>query len=286
MNFNCGQDLCYVQPQCDSEFSSRINAIVLVKKNYAVDKTSSAEFLDSIYEGMLTGDVKAILNIRGSKARPETAELGGFGNQSIKVGNTSHTLEYVDQFIKENQAFYNAIRSGGSKYDLYYFTQQLIFDASGSQITLYGDAVHTDGPTDLLEGQATIKWVQKGSPLAIFDDYDSDDFLEGLYYEVNNLPSPYSVSIGPDDTATFTMVGTLNKAVDNDCALVYSIESIDADYLTYVESVVLDAATGLVTITTDDSETPTGSFNIKFKITNDCSDCTVGYFEVTVTKTL
>jgi hypothetical protein len=82
------------------------------------------------------------------------------------------------------------------------------------------------------------------------------------------------------------MVGTLNKSVDNDCALVYSIESIDADYLTYVESVVLDAATGLVTITTDDSETPAGSFNIKFKITNDCSDCTVGYFEVTVTKTL
>ena len=37
MNFNCGQDLCYVQPQCDSQYSSRINAVVLVKKNYAVD---------------------------------------------------------------------------------------------------------------------------------------------------------------------------------------------------------------------------------------------------------
>ena len=285
MNFNCGEDLCYVQPQCDSEYSSRINAIVLAKKNYAIDKTSSDTFLESIYQGMITGDVKAILNIRGSKARPETAELGGFGNQSIKVGNTSHTLEYVDQYIKENQAFYNAIRSGGSRYDLYYFTKELIWDASGSQITLYGDAVHTDGPTDLLEGQATIKWVQKGSPLAIFDDYDSDGFLEGLFFEVNNLPNPYSVTIGEDATVTFTPVGTLNKPVENECGVVYTLDSIDADYTTYVDSVTVNASSGLVTIVSPDAETPTGSFKMTIKIGTDCGDCVVGYFEVTVTKT-
>ena len=285
MNFNCGQDLCYVQPQCDSEYSSRINAVVLVKKNYAVDKTSSTAFLDSIYEGMLTGDVKAILNIRGSKARPETAELGGFGNQSIKVGNTSHTLEYMDQFIKENQAFYNAIRNGGSKYDLYYFTKELIWDASGSQITLYGDAVHTDGPTDLLEGMATIKWVQKGSPLAIFDDYDSDEFLEGLYYEVPGLPNPYSTTIGADATITFTPTAQLNKVVDTDCDVVYSLDSIDADYTDYVDTVTINSSTGLVTITSGEGETPVGSFKLVVKITNNCSDCVVGYFEATITKT-
>jgi hypothetical protein len=278
MNFNCGQDLCYVQPQCDSEFSSRINAVVLVKKNYAVDKTSSTAFLDSIYEGMLTGDVKAILNIRGSKARPETAELGGFGNQSIKVGNTSHTLEYVDQFIKENQAFYNAIRSGGSKYDLYYFTKELIWDASGSQITLYGDAVHTDGATDLLEGMATIKWVQKGSPLAIFDDYDSDEFLEGLYYEVTNSTYPNGqVTMAENATVVINMSASLNQYVVSSCGLVWTTDANET-----LANVFIDAETGVLTIEGNDDP---GTFTFNVIVKDDCAGCVVGTMSFTVVLT-
>jgi hypothetical protein len=283
MNFNCGEDKCYIQPQCDSEFSSRIIAIALVRKDYPVNKTNSDTFLGSIWSGMLTGDVKTILNIRGSKARPETAELGGFGNQSIKVGNTSHTIEYVDQYIKENQDFYNSIRKAGSRYDLYYFTKELIWDASGSTITIYGDAVHTDGPTDLLEGMVTIKWIQKGSPLAIFDDYDSDDFLEGLYYYPSSGSNQLTITIGVDDSKTESIGAVSNRSVQTNCSMFYSVDYIEPGYEDFFEySINQNGGAGMLTITTPAEQTGADTFTMKIKYTGTCSDCFFGYIDVTV----
>ena len=65
----------------------------------------------------------------------------------------------------------------------------------------------------------------------------------------------------------------------------YSLDSIDADYTDYVTSVTINSSTGLVTIISAEGETPVGSFKLVVKITTNCSDCVVGYFEATITKT-
>jgi hypothetical protein len=278
MNFNCGPDKCYTQLLCDSDYSSRINGLILAKKNYALDKTSLDNFLQSVWEGVLSGDVKTILKIRGEKPRPETAELEGFGNQSIKVGNTNHTINFVDESIKDNQEFYNAIRFQGSKFDLYYLTKELIFDASGNQITLYGDAVHTAGATDLLMGEGTLKWVQKGSPLAIFDEFDSDNFLEGLFYEIESTNYPnFQVSLLENATVNIQQTADLNQAVYNNCDKIWSIEVEPND----IATVTVNATTG--TITVQGAENGSGTFEITAKVENDCGGCVYGISVYTVT---
>ncbi len=187
ISFTCPADACYTNRLCDIEKKGRVIALALIKKSAAalVDKSSSTAWLDSIWSLLLNGDAVLINNISGEKPRPETAELAGRGMQINKMGAKTHTLNLFDMQIVGAVDFYNKILRSAAKFDLYYFTPDLIWDVSGNQVTINGDPVIQNDLTNYISGEVTVKWVQDGNPLP--SDFDTDTLLEGLYLEVSGL---------------------------------------------------------------------------------------------------
>lgn len=277
LNFGCNDSGCYIFNACDSDNPSRIIHIAFALKSYAIDKTDAATFLESLYAGELTGEVKMIRNITGEKPRPETTELAGFGLNSIKVGSSNHTINFMDQHVVENIDFYNKFRFSSSQYDLYYFTDGLLWDASGNRVSFYGDPVFTNGPTDLIMGEATIKWTAKGSPAPFDEAFDTDSLENGLYYIISNATYPSGeINMLDDATITTTFTASLSEDVTNSCNKIWSIVS-GAD--TVLASVAINSSTGELSI--EGNEDP-GTFDLVIKVTNDCGGCVQGTFNVTV----
>jgi hypothetical protein len=277
LNFGCNDSGCYIFNACDSDNPSRIIHIAFALKSYAIDKTDASTFLESLYAGELTNEVKIIRNITGEKPRPETTELAGFGLNSIKVGSSNHTINFMDQHVVQNLDFYNKFRFASSQYDLYYFTDGLLWDASGNRVSFYGDPVFTNGPTDLIMGEATIKWTAKGSPAPFDEAFDTDSLENGLYYIIANATYPSGeINMLDDATISTTFTAALSEYVTNSCALIWSIESGDDTTLAFVQ---INSSTGALTI--EGAEDP-GTFDLVIKVTNNCGGCVQGTFNVTV----
>jgi hypothetical protein len=277
LNFGCNDSGCYIFNACDSDNPSRIIHIAFALRSYAIDKTDASTFLESLYAGELTGEVKIIRNITGEKPRPETTELAGFGLNSIKVGSSNHTINFMDQHVVQNLDFYNKFRFASSQYDLYYFTDGLLWDASGNRVSFYGDPVFTNGPTDLIMGEATIKWTAKGSPAPYNEAFDTDALENGLYYIISNATYPSGeINMLDDATIITTFTAALSEYVTNSCALIWSIESGGDTTLAFVQ---INSSTGELTI--EGAEDP-GTFDLVIKVTNNCGGCVQGTFNVTV----
>lgn len=278
-NTYCAALECYVFQQCDSDNPSRIIHLALAKKTFGIDKTSADTMLQSFLEGELSGDVSILRNIRGEKPRPETQELDGFGRASIKVGSSNHTINIVDQFGIENQLFYNTIKFASSKYDLYYFTDGKIWDASGNLITFYGDNVLTNGATDLVMAESTIKWVNKVQPLA--SDFDTNAIEEGLFYELTAGAYPSGqITMAADAVIGDTITASLSQYVPNSCNVLFSIENVSDESLL---EVVINESTGQLDLTGQDAGTGVVTFTVVAQ--NDCGGCVKGNMEFTVTLT-
>lgn len=278
-NTFCVDAECYVFQKCDSDNPSRVIHAALVSKTFGLDKTNADTILDDLLDGELTGQVKIIRNIRGEKPRPETQELDGFGRRPVKVGNSTHTINYQDQYAIENQDFYNTIKFASQNYDLYYFTDGYIWDASGNLITFYGDPVLTSGPNDLVMTEATIKWTAKTSPTA--SAFDTDVLEEGLYYEIT--PGSYpsgQITMTADAVISDSLTAALSQYVANSCSLIWSIENnSDPDKL----EAVINSASGVLDLTGQDAGTGVVTFDVVVK--NDCGGCVQGSFKFTVTLT-
>jgi len=279
LNFGCNDSGCYIFNACDSDNPSRIIHLAFALKSYALDKTDATTFLESFYAGELTGEVKVIRNITGEKPRPETTELAGYGLNSIKVGSSNHTINFMDQHVVQNLDFYNKFKFASSQYDLYYFTDGLLWDASGNRVSFYGDPVFTNGPTDLIAGEATIKWTSKISPLPFDEAFDTDNMENGLYYIPTIATNPDGqISMVEDETINKTVTASLSEYVTNDCDLLYSLQNpVVSDLVT----VSINETTGVLTLTGQTNGGGTVEFTVV--VENNCGGCVQGTFDVVVT---
>jgi hypothetical protein len=281
MNFGCAPVGCYKFNPCDSDNPSRIIHLAFALKSYSIDKTDADTFLESLLAGELSGEVKIIRSITGEKPRPETAELAGFGLNAIKVGSSTHTINFDDQHAVENLDFYNTFKFGSNQYDLYYFTDGLIWDASGNRVSFYGDPVFTNGANDLIMGQATIKWTAKISPAPFNEAFDTDEIENGLYYSVTALTNPSGqYTIAQNATTSDTLSASLSFYLAQDCDLVWSVESNSNPLLAVV---TIDPDTGVFSV--EGQEGGSGIVEVSVKVTNTCGGCIEGLFPITVTVT-
>lgn len=277
LDFSCNGSSCYIFNACDSDNPSRILHLAFALKSYALDKTDADTLYESFLAGELTGEVKIIRSITGEKPRPETQELAGFGRNSIKVGSSTHTINFMDQHAVQNIDFYNAFKFESGKYDLYFFTDGLCWDASAQLITFYGDPVFTNGPTDLIQGEATIKWTAKTSPSPFPEAFPTTDLEEGLYYIISSATYPSGqITMLDNATVTTSLTAALSQYVANSCDLVWSIVQ-GSD--TTLATVSIDSSTGELSI--EGNEDP-GTFTLTVQVENDCGGCVQGTFEVTV----
>jgi len=211
MIFNCPEDVCYTNFPCDIDQKAKIVDLVLVQKQYAseVDKTDGESMLNSFNLMALNGKAQLILNINGEKPLPETTELPGRGLQEIKVGSSSHTINFDDYQGVINIDFYNQIRKTSQNYDLYFLTPGIIWDASSKQITMYGNAVIANDLKAFIMSQGKIKWTANGDPSAIVTEENLiEAFSVPLVYDF----AQQSVELTTDDASTIT--GTWSASIN------------------------------------------------------------------------
>ena len=203
ITLNCPPVSCYKNYRCDVDYKGRIIGAALVKKTVAslIDKTDATTLLDSIFYQALDGNAIMFLNIAGDKPKPETAELPGVGLRINRPGAKTHTLNFIDAQVIANVDSYNKILRSSQNYDLYYFTPELYWDASGTQVTVIGDPVIQNDLTQFINGETMIKWVADSNPVP--SDFDTDKLLEGLFYEVSGVDA-ITAPIGFIQTETYT----------------------------------------------------------------------------------
>jgi hypothetical protein len=203
ITLNCPPVSCYKNYRCDLDYKGRIIGAALVKKTVAslIDKTDATTLLDSIFYQALDGNAIMFLNIAGDKPKPETAELPGVGLRINRPGAKTHTLNFIDAQVIANIDSYNKILRSSQNYDLYYFTPELYWDASGTQVTVIGDPVIQNDLTQFINGETMIKWVADSNPVA--SDFDTDKLLEGLFYEVSGVDA-IAAPIGFIQSETYT----------------------------------------------------------------------------------
>jgi hypothetical protein len=203
ITLNCPPVSCYKNYRCDVDYKGRIIGAALVKKTVAslIDKTDATTLLDSIFYQALDGNAIMFLNIAGDKPKPETAELPGVGLRINRPGAKTHTLNFIDAQVIANVDSYNKILRSSQNYDLYYFTPELYWDASGTQVTVIGDPVIQNDLTQFINGETMIKWVADSNPVP--SDFDTDKLLEGLFYEVSGVDA-ITAPIGFIQSETYT----------------------------------------------------------------------------------
>ena len=203
ITLNCPPVSCYKNYRCDVDYKGRIIGAALVKKTVAslIDKTDATTLLDSIFYQALDGNAIMFLNIAGDKPKPETAELPGVGLRINRPGAKTHTLNFIDAQVIANVDSYNKILRSSQNYDLYYFTPELYWDASGTQVTVIGDPVIQNDLTQFINGETMIKWVADSNPVP--SDFDTDKLLEGLFYEVTGVDA-ITAPIGFIQSETYT----------------------------------------------------------------------------------
>jgi hypothetical protein len=281
MIFNCPEDVCYTNFPCDIDQKAKIVDLVLVQKQYAseVDKTSGETMLDSFNIMAVNGKAQLILNINGEKPLPETTELPGRGLQEIKVGSSSHTINFDDYQGVINVDFYNQIRKTSQNYDLYFMTPGIIWDASSKQVTIYGNVVIANDLKAFIMSQGKIKWTANGDPSAVVTE---ENLIEAF-----SVPLVYSFAlesftdtVSEDTLISQTFSATLNKDLISGSVptIDYSlIEFSDVDLPNYI---VFDALTGEIDIQIPQA----GVYSFTVLASNSVS-CITGQLPITITVT-
>ena len=279
MIFNCPEDVCYTNFPCDIDQKAKIVDLVLVQKQYAseVDKTDGESMLNSFNLMAVNGKAQLILNINGEKPLPETTELPGRGLQEIKVGSSSHTINFDDYQGVINIDFYNQIRKTSQNYDLYFLTPGIIWDASSKQITMYGNAVIANDLKAFIMSQGKIKWTANGDPSAVVTE---ENLIEAF-----SVPLVYSFDLESfEDTVVegATITGTWSASLNKDLIsgsipdIKYSLIDLPTDIANL--GIVFDELTGEYEIT----PTQFGVYSFSVLASNSVS-CITGQLPVTIT---
>lgn len=270
---------CYQNFQCDPEFQNKIVASAYVRKTYAdqIDKTTAESWMLSLQEAYLNGQAMLVLNTSGEKPRPETATGPGRGMQTTKALAKTHTVNYQDMqgVVLENVEFYNEILSSSQNFDFYYFTPGRIWDASGYYVTVIGDPVIGADLNTYQMAEVTVTWTAKTNPLPY--EFDTDTFLEGLFYEISGLAA-IATTVASGDTTTYTAELTVDFG---SAVLPEKIWSVCSEQSVIDElGAVIDATTGELELTPVDA----GVYTLLICVTNEYG-CVTGQKEVIVTVT-
>jgi len=188
-SLTCPDVGCYQNFQCDPEFQNKIVAVAYVRKSDALtaqEKSTANNWIAALYDRYLNGEAYLVFNTSGEKPKPETATTAGRGMQNTKALAKNHTLTYQDMqgVVQNNVQFYNDILATAQNFDFYYFTPGRIWDASGYYVTVIGDPIITADLNTYQMAEVTVNWVSKVNPLPY--EFDTDTFLEGLYYQISN----------------------------------------------------------------------------------------------------
>lgn len=284
-SLTCPDVGCYQNFLCDPEFQNKIVAVAYVRKSAALtaqEKATADSWIAALYDRYLNGEAYLVFNTSGEKPKPETATVAGRGMQNTKALAKTHTLTYQDMqgVVKSNVQFYNDILGSAQNFDFYYFTPGRIWDASGYYVTVIGDPIITADLNTYQMAEVTVNWVSKVNPLPY--EFDTDTFLEGLYYIIS---ATYSAGTGftwtsdctNPQTASFAAVlnvGAISGAPD----LVWSISEVSgSDDITQI-NLSIDSATGDLTWNPNGY---IGTYIIMVTVTNEFG-CVFGQQEVTI----
>jgi hypothetical protein len=277
-NVECPAEACYINPLCPTDYQNRIVALAFVKKSVTLDKTTAALWLNSILLAYVNGDAVLVLKVSGEKPIPETATLPGFGRTVERLGAKTHTITVSDRNGVVNVESYNAFLQTSDLYDTYYLTPNLIWDASGQQVTINGDIQITNEITTYITGQLIVKWAQTGSPLAC--EFNDIALNTGLYYVITNaydLNFTIDVTVGVETNSTFT--AALNQPVTGDLPdVVWSVSGDEGDIEDF--GISIDSVTGVLTVDASNSGTTT----VTVTATNDAG-CVTGSQNVVIIAT-
>jgi hypothetical protein len=259
------------------DYKGRIIGAALVKKTVAslIDKTDATTLLDSIFYQALDGNAIMFLNIAGDKPKPETAELPGVGLRINRPGAKTHTLNFIDAQVIANVDSYNKILRSSQNYDLYYFTPELYWDASGTQVTVIGDPVIQNDLTQFINGETMIKWVADSNPVP--SDFDTDKLLEGLFYEVTGVDA-IAAPIGFIQSETYTASLNYDFGSQSLPSTVWSLGSSAA--VIAALGATIDATTGSLDI----DPQVVGDYVLTVVASNEAG-CIFGSIDVSVTVT-
>jgi len=224
-----------------------------------------------------------VFNTSGEKPKPETATVAGRGMQNTKALAKTHTLTYQDMqgVVQNNVQFYNDILATAQNFDFYYFTPGRIWDASGYYVTVIGDPIITADLNTYQQAEVTVNWVSKVNPLPY--EFDTDTFLEGLYYILSSTGFTGTSWTTCDDTSAETaqFSAVLNVgAISGSPAQVWSLEATaESDDISTI-SLIIDSTTGEVSW----NNSVEGTFNFIVTVTN-AYGCVFGQQEITLSIT-
>ena len=286
-SLTCPDVGCYQNFLCDPEFQNKIVAVAYVRKSAALtaqEKSTADNWIAALYDRYLNGEAYLVFNTSGEKPRPETATVAGRGMQNTKALAKTHTLTYQDMqgVVQNNVQFYNDILSTSQNFDFYYFTPGRIWDASGYYVTVIGDPIITADLNTYQQSEVVVNWVSKVNPLPY--EFDTDTFLEGLYYIIS-APSGFNsfewTNCDTDSAQTQALSAVLNVGVISGApAEVWSIAEVTgSDDITDIE-LAIDATTGVVTYTPDTA----GTYIVTITVTNEFG-CVFGQQQLTITVT-
>jgi len=256
------------------DYKGRIIGAALVSKSVSslIDKSDAEALLNSLFYQALDGNAILFLNIAGDKPKPETAELPGVGMRINRPGAKTHTLNFVDAQVIANVDSYNKILRSSQNYDFYYFTPELYWDASGTQVTVIGDPVIQNDLTQFITGDVMVKWVSDTNPVP--SNFDTDLLLEGLFYEISGSDS---LSITTSGTSvSYTAALNYDFGSQSLPSIVWSLDA-SAETITDLD-VTINETTGGVTFTSPSI----GSYVITVVASNQAG-CIFGTLDVSVT---
>lgn len=211
-SLTCPDIGCYTNFQCDPEFQNKVVAVAYVKKSATslINKTTPALWKDSLLEAYVANNAFIVFNTSGEKPKPDTATVSGRGMQNTKALAKTHTVNYTDMqgVVQSNVQFYNDILSTSQNYDFYFFTPNRIWDASGAYVTVIGDPVISADLNTYQQAEVAVTWIAKTNPLPY--EFDTDSFLEGLFFEITIPAGSGCTNITTSGTETVFFQTALN----------------------------------------------------------------------------
>ena len=209
---NCNIDPCYSIECCDVDYEGRIIDLIFVKKSTTLNKTTVELFMTSILQAEADGEAIILRNVNGELPLPDTAELLGRGRQQSYPGPHTFTLTADEFSVVNNIQFYNDFRRQTNKYDLYFVSPNVIWDASGNAINFKGAPVIQKDINTYIQGQAIVMWVTQYIPSATvcFDDNTFNICPNPIIQKFNSDYSGESITLVVDgegvQIATITAV--------------------------------------------------------------------------------
>lgn len=277
-SFTCPDIGCYTNFQCDPEFQNKVVAVAFVKKTAAIyiNKTTPELWKSSLLEAYLADNAFIVFNTSGEKPKPDTATTTGRGMQNTKALAKTHTVNYTDMqgVVLGNVEFYNDILASSQNYDFYFFTPSRIWDASGNYVTVIGDPVISADLNTYQQAEVAVTWIAKVNPLPY--EFDTDSFLEGLYFEVTPDDGTACVTVLNIDTDVIVPFTAALNIAGLDLLMgdpIWSVENISNPIL------FIDIVTPTGLTTTLSLNAPSGTGTVTFDvIAQTASGCILGTY--------